>query len=170
MNSIIKDSALRKGLIFVSRWFLLAALLLSACGLPAPAAQPNSTVTPSLASTFTVAPTSTETATPLPPTITPTLAPVAKRVLILSFDGLRADAVLKAPMNNLQALMQTGAYTLGAQTIKPPATLPAHSSMLTGMCPAKTGVDWNDYVPERGVAHGPSLFDLAHAAGLETDM
>jgi predicted AlkP superfamily pyrophosphatase or phosphodiesterase len=95
---------------------------------------------------------------------------VARRVLILSLDGLRADAVALSPMPNLMALMQAGAYTLNAQTIQPSATLPAHTSMLTGLCPAKHGVDWNDYLPERGYAKGPSLFDLAHAAGLETVM
>jgi len=95
---------------------------------------------------------------------------VARRVLILSLDGLRADAVAQAPMPNLMALMQNGAYTLNAQTIMPSVTLPAHTSMLTGLCPAKHGVDWNDYLPERGYAKGPSLFDLAHAAGLETVM
>ncbi|HLO17430.1 MAG TPA: alkaline phosphatase family protein, partial [Anaerolineales bacterium] len=49
-------------------------------------------------------------------------------------------------------------------------TLVAHASMLTGMCPSKHGVDWNDYLPERGYAQGTDLFDIAHAAGLQTDM
>jgi predicted AlkP superfamily pyrophosphatase or phosphodiesterase len=91
-------------------------------------------------------------------------------VLIISIDGLRPDAIALAPMPNLQALMQTGAYSLTAQTIFPSATLPAHASMLTGLCPAKHGVDWNDYLPERGYAKGTDLFDLAHAAGLKTVM
>jgi predicted AlkP superfamily pyrophosphatase or phosphodiesterase len=38
------------------------------------------------------------------------------------------------------------------------------------MCPSKHGVDWNDYIPEKGVAKGTDLFDLAHAAGLQTVM
>jgi phosphopentomutase len=42
--------------------------------------------------------------------------------------------------------------------------------MLTGMCPSKHGVDWNDYLPERGYAQGVDLFDIAHAAGLRTEM
>jgi hypothetical protein len=40
--------------------------------------------------------------------------------------------------------------------------------MLTGLCPDRHGVDWNDYLPERGYALGTDLFDLAHAAGLRT--
>jgi predicted AlkP superfamily pyrophosphatase or phosphodiesterase len=91
-------------------------------------------------------------------------------VLIISIDGLRPDAIALAPMPNLQALMQTGAYSLTAQTIFPSVTLPAHTSMLTGLCPAKHGVTWNDYLPEKGYAKGPSLFDIAHTAGLKTVM
>jgi predicted AlkP superfamily pyrophosphatase or phosphodiesterase len=91
-------------------------------------------------------------------------------VIILSIDGLRPDAIELAPMPNLIELMQGGAYTLSARTIFPSATLPAHSSMLTGLCPEKHGVDWNDYIPERGYAIGGDLFDLVHAAGLQTAM
>ena len=149
---------------------LLAALLLSACQVAIPGGTPTPTLLPSLTATFTETSTPTGTATSLPPTATVTPAPLVKRILILSLDGLRADAVTQSPMLNLMALMQNGAYTLNAQTIFPSATLPAHASMLTGLCPAKHGVDWNDYLPERGFAKGPSLFDLAHSAGLETDM
>jgi predicted AlkP superfamily pyrophosphatase or phosphodiesterase len=42
--------------------------------------------------------------------------------------------------------------------------------MLTGLCPDQHGVDWNDYLPERGRANGDSVFDLAHRAGLKTVM
>ena len=42
--------------------------------------------------------------------------------------------------------------------------------MLTGLCPSKHGVDWNDYLPDKGFANGTDLFDLAHAAGLVTIM
>jgi predicted AlkP superfamily pyrophosphatase or phosphodiesterase len=73
-------------------------------------------------------------------------------------------------MSNLISLMQGGAFSLGAQTVFPSVTLPAHASMLGGMCPSKHGVLWNEYIPERGYAEGTDLFDLVHAAGLETIM
>jgi predicted AlkP superfamily pyrophosphatase or phosphodiesterase len=73
-------------------------------------------------------------------------------------------------MPNLTSLMQSGAFSLGAQTVFPSLTLVAHASMLGGMCPSKHGVDWNDYLPERGYAQGTDLFDLAHAAGFRTVM
>lgn len=124
----------------------------------------------------TATPTSTITPTPtqtLIPTITPTITPTPtpkKRVIILSIDGLRPDAIELAPMPNLMELMKSGAYSLTAQTIFPSSTLPSHSSMLTGLCPKKHGVDWNDYIPENGIAQGIDLFDIAQEAGLQTVM
>jgi predicted AlkP superfamily pyrophosphatase or phosphodiesterase len=109
------------------------------------------------------------TETPLP-TITSTPAPGFERVLIVSFDGLRPDAIVEAEMDNVLSLMQTGAYTFGAQTIMPSSTLPSHASMLVGTCPEKHIVRWNEYVPENGFARGTDIFDLAHAAGLRTVM
>ncbi|HRJ54865.1 MAG TPA: alkaline phosphatase family protein [Anaerolineales bacterium] len=117
--------------------------------------------------TTTLLPTATPT---LEPTLTPTPAPLARRVLILSIDGLRPDAIPLAPMPNLTALMQTSAYSLTVQTTFPSATLPAHVSMFSGQCPEKHGVNWNDYLPENGYAQVTDLFDIAHAAGLQTVM
>ena len=151
--------------------FTLALLFLGSC-LPA-----VSTPEPSP----TVAPVYTATSTPFQPLVDtpttvivqePTATPISRpaRVLILSIDGLRPDAIELTPMRNLQTLMKEGAYSLVSQTIFPSATLPAHSSMLTGLCPDKHGVDWNDYLPDRGFASGTDIFDLAHAAGLRTVM
>jgi predicted AlkP superfamily pyrophosphatase or phosphodiesterase len=73
-------------------------------------------------------------------------------------------------MPNLTALLQSSAYSLGAQTVFPSVTLVSHASMLVGVCPSKHGVNWNDYLPEMGYAQGTDLFDIAHAAGLRTYM
>ena len=73
-------------------------------------------------------------------------------------------------MPNVYALMQQSVYALDIHTTLPSATLPSHASMLTGMCPDKHGVDWNDYIPDNGFANGPSIFELAHDAGLRTVM
>ena len=138
---------------------------------PSPTPTSAVTATPTLIPTLTLTATPTLSPTPtLTATLTPAPAPHASRVLILSIDGLRPDAILAAPMPNLMALMQTGAYTLNARTIFPSSTLPSHASMLMGVCPSKHGVDWNDYLPENGYAKGTDLFDLAHAAGLQTAM
>jgi len=142
----------------------LAVLSLTSC---LPATYP-ATPTPTFVLSNTLIPTST--VTQLPPTATSTLLPPIQQVLILSIDGLRPDAIAAAPMPNVQALMQAGAFSLTAQTIFPSSTLPAHASMLTGLCPSKHGVDWDYYDLSLGYAKGPSLFDLARTAGLETVM
>jgi predicted AlkP superfamily pyrophosphatase or phosphodiesterase len=157
--------------------FLLALLCLTSClpharGLPAiSTAAPSPTVPP----IFTFTPTPFQPPTvPITPVVAqgPTATPVPRstRVLIISIDGFRPDAIELTPMRNLQALMQEGAYSLVAQTIFPSATLPSHASMLTGMCSDKHGVTWNDYLPKRGYANGTDIFDLAHAARLRTVM
>jgi arylsulfatase A-like enzyme len=137
---------------------IIAAGACQASAVPA-TSTPAPTITPTL--TLTVTPTAT---------ITPTPQPAIKHVIILSIDGLRPDAIQLAPMPNLLELMKTSAYTLTAQTVHPSATLPAHASMLTGLCPSKHGVDWNDYLPEMGIAQGVDLFDIVRAAGLQTVM
>ncbi len=158
---------------------LFSILVLLACQIPAgvpffaPTPTPTLTFTPTLTPTLTATATATLTPTPTEtpsPTPTPTFAPPARRVVIISIDGLRPDAIIPAPMPNLVSLMQSGAFTLGAQTVLPSVTLVSHSSMLGGMCPSKHGVDWNDYLPERGYALGTDLFDIAHAAGMRTYM
>ena len=158
------------------RYFLLLFLLvLPACQLQGPVNLPTQTplptLTPPATATATLTPTVTASPTETPsPTFTATPVPQIRRVLILSIDGLRPDAIALAPMPNLLNLMQTSAFTLTAQTVYPSVTLVSHASMLTGLCPSKHGVNWNDYLPENGYALGTDLFDLAHAAGLETWM
>jgi len=153
----------------------LSLAIIVACLVPYLVAPTSTPPVSTLPSTLTEIPTQTVTATPTtPPTEEPTPTPVpavhAARVLILSVDGLRPDAILSAPMPNLLNLMQTSAQTLNAQTVHPSVTLISHASMLTGMCPSKHGVYWNDYLPLLGYAQGTDLFDLAHAAGMQTVM
>ena len=106
---------------------------------------------------------------PLPPTPTPTpptAAPV--RVVIVSIDGLRADAVQQVNPTNLSALARKGASTWKAQTITPSNTLPSHISMLSGYPPSRHGVTWDDYLPANGVIRVPMVFIAARGAGRRT--
>jgi hypothetical protein len=148
---------------------VLTLLFLLACQISSPVAAIKPTAESS--ATFAPPPSPSETALPTL-TIAATSKPerAIRRVIILSLDGLRPDAIELAPMPNLLELMKTSAYSLTAQTIRPSATLPAHSSMLSGLCPSKHGVDWNDYIPENGIAQGIDLFDLSHAAGMQNLM
>jgi len=134
----------------------------------------NETATATLPPTSTSTPTPSPTATLTPTvTLTPTATPPSMgiaRVIIVSFDGMRPDAIEAAPMPNLISLMNTGAYSLTARTISYAVTLPGHASMLSGMCQAKHGVDWDVTTYYKGYSKGTDIFDLAHAAGLKSVM
>ncbi len=146
----------------------LVIIILQSCGSFASPLPP--TIAPTQAVTLVSSSTPLQPTEVIPATITFTPTPPISRVLIVSFDGLRPDAIAEAKMVNVMSLMQSGAYTLNAQTIMPSTTLPAHASMLTGMCPAKHIVRWNEYVPQNGYARGTDIFDLVHGAGLQTAM
>lgn len=140
------------------------------------------------------APTSTATATPLPsdtpttlPTLTPTPIPTQtpeiiveqsvlgsradiRHVVIISIDGLRADALAQSDTPVLDGLIAQGAYSDSAETVVPSVTLVGHASMLGGMTPENHGIYWNINAPELGKINGPTLFSVAHDAGLTSAM
>lgn len=157
----------------MSRTQFIIILCLTAFACQMPAIPILATQTPTLPPTATVTSTPAQTLTPTPtltPSMTPTPAPLARRVLILSIDGFRPDAIQLAPMPFLTTLLIRSAYSLNAQTVYPSITLVAHTSMLSGQCPAKHKVDWNDYIPKNGYAQVTDLFDITHAAGMKTVM
>ena len=148
-------------------WILtLAAILLQSCGSFSLVPPPIQLEAAPVILTETPIPSSTPSPVPLPtetpiPTATSTPLPTADRVLIVSFDGLRPDAIAEADMLNVMSLMQNGAYTMSAQTIMPSLTLPAHASMLVGTCPAKQSlqVTWaNVRSADRSIAWWRKLF------------
>ena len=110
------------------------------------------------------APPSAASAVPTPTAAT--LAPV--RVVIVSVDGLRPDALQQVNPPNLRALLAKGAYTWQAQTITPSNTLPSHVSELTGYPPARHGITWDDYLPANGAIKVPTIFIAARKAGRRT--
>ena len=155
-------------------FFLFLSLFFFSCA-PAATIAPLRTDAPGRVSTPLPSPTRTPTLTPSPtlvlsatPTFTPT--PIPPKVVIISIDGLRPDALLQADAPNIKALAQRGSYTWKAQTVFPPVTLPAHASMLSGYPPEAHGITWNDYQPARGTITVTTLFSLTHAAGLRTVM
>jgi len=96
--------------------------------------------------------------------------PRIRHVVIVSFDGLRPDAIDAAKTPTLDRLRREGAVALNARTITPSITLPSHASMLSGVSPAKHKVNWNSYQPKRGFISVPTCMDIAHHAGLSTAM
>jgi predicted AlkP superfamily pyrophosphatase or phosphodiesterase len=107
------------------------------------------------------------TAVPTPVAAAPTPPPDPKVVLI-SIDGLRADALAKAQAPEIRKLMARGVYTMRGRTILPSMTLPAHTSMVTGLDPSVHKVVWDDFRPEKGTIDRPTIFTIAHAAGKRT--
>jgi len=91
-----------------------------------------------------------------------------RQVIIISIDGLRPDALLQADTPNLDLLWQNGAYTWRAQTVNPSITLPAHTSMISGLDVPRHRLSWNEYRPERGYIGVPTIFSMAKARGLRS--
>lgn len=85
-----------------------------------------------------------------------------RHVVILSFDGARADAIRQVMP---AALLARAAYSFEAQTILPSTTLPAHASMVTGLDPDGHGVRFNVWVPGSGYLSVPTVFSLVTAQG-----
>jgi len=90
------------------------------------------------------------------------------KVLLISIDGLRSDAIEAARATNLLALACRGARSSQARTVDPTLTLPSHASMISGHAPEAHGLLWNGWQP--GHIQVPTVFGVAHAAGLRTVM
>jgi len=89
-------------------------------------------------------------------------------VVIIIVDGLRPDLISAERTPTLQRLVDEGASTLDARTVRPSVTLPSITSMLTGLRPADHGVTWNDYDPDMEPVAATTIFDVAHDAGIKT--
>jgi arylsulfatase A-like enzyme len=69
-------------------------------------------------------------------------------------------------MPHIRALMARGSFTFWAHTTDVAITLPSHTSMLTGVTPAKHGIHWNGEDPNKPPPEPqfplvPTLFQLA---------
>lgn len=97
-------------------------------------------------------------------------APRAKHVFIISFDQGNPDLIQQTAMPTFHGMATNGARTWEAFTIVPSTTLPAHTSMLTGVGIQKHQVIWNSYLPTNGLVTVPTIFSLAKERGLKTAM
>jgi predicted AlkP superfamily pyrophosphatase or phosphodiesterase len=105
-------------------------------------------------------------------------------VILISIDGMKPEAVLDAASHglklpNLTAMMHDGVYASGVTGVLPTLTYPSHTTIMTGVSPAKHGIysnttfdplnkntiGWYWYTEDIKV---PTLWDAAHAAGLKT--
>lgn len=108
-----------------------------------------------------------------------------RHVVIISIDGLPAYALqdTSIPLPTLRKLAREGAVAEAMEVVNPAVTWPNHTSMVTGVVPAEHGVLYNGLAirgaagepvtvePWRNKAElvaMPTLYDVAHAAGLTT--
>jgi predicted AlkP superfamily pyrophosphatase or phosphodiesterase len=105
-------------------------------------------------------------------------------VILISIDGLKPEYVLSADAHglkipNLRRFVKEGTYSTGVHGVVPTVTYPSHTTILTGVSPAKHGIyanttfdplrknngGWYWYAEDIKV---PTLWDAAREAGLTT--
>ena len=105
-------------------------------------------------------------------------------LVMISVDGMRPDYVTEAEAHgakvpNLQRFLKEGAYAEGVVGVVPTVTYPSHTTLVTGVWPAKHGIlanttfdplqknqgGWYWYTEDIRV---PTLWDVAAAAGRTT--
>ncbi|MCX2478280.1 ectonucleotide pyrophosphatase/phosphodiesterase [Pedobacter sp. MC2016-15] len=84
-------------------------------------------------------------------------AQTAKHVIFLTIDGFRPDFYLDSKWHtpNLRALMKDGAYAKGVNSVFPSVTYPSHTTIITGVQPAKHGVFYNNVFTPDGAKQQP---------------
>jgi predicted AlkP superfamily pyrophosphatase or phosphodiesterase len=105
-------------------------------------------------------------------------------VVLISIDGLKPDYVLEADKHglkipNLRRLVAEGAHASGVTGVLPTVTYPSHTTMVTGVAPARHGIianspfdtfsknlnGWYWYAED---IKGPTLWDACAKAGITT--
>ena len=87
-------------------------------------------------------------------------SPIVRRVVVVSIDGLRLDALRPDWMPNLTRVADRGVVAEGARCVVPSRTIPNHISMVTGKFPAAHGFLTNEF--EGRYAAG-TLFEILAA-------
>jgi predicted AlkP superfamily pyrophosphatase or phosphodiesterase len=85
------------------------------------------------------------------------VAQTAKHVIFLTIDGFRPDFYLDSGWQtpNLHALMKDGAYAKGVNSVFPSMTYPSHTTLVTGVQPAKHGIYYNNIFTPDGARQQP---------------
>jgi predicted AlkP superfamily pyrophosphatase or phosphodiesterase len=110
--------------------------------------------------------------------------PSRPAVILISIDGLKPEYVLDADAHGLKIpalrrFLREGAYSTGVHGVVPTVTYPSHTTLITGVSPAKHGIyanttfdplrknfgGWYWYAEDIKV---PTLWDAAADAGLVT--
>lgn len=107
------------------------------------------------------------------PDVLPEAPPQPKkrwRVVIVSEDGMRPDALdpIRTPIH--VAVAKAGMVAPRAHTVRPSETLCSHASMLSGFAVADHKMTFDGFYPQRGQIQLPTIFAIAREHGLSTAM
>ena len=100
-----------------------------------------------------------------------------KHVILISIDGLHPDMYLDPawPVPNLHRMMKEGFYADHMLSVLPSFTYPAHTAMITGALPARSGIYFNQPLGNHGewywdakAIKTPTLWQALKAQGLTT--
>lgn len=86
-----------------------------------------------------------------------------EKVILISIDGTRADAVDACQNPYTQQLKKMGSYAPQASSVQPSVTLPCHMSMFHSVTPMRHGIMTNIYTPQVRPING--LFEQVKNAG-----
>ena len=108
----------------------------------------------------------------------------SRYVVLISLDGLPSWALDDPylPMPTLRALAARGASAAGMRPVNPTVTWPNHTTLITGVTPAKHGVLFNGvlkrdpgvpprvepWLPRDEMVRGRTLYDVVHERGMTT--
>jgi predicted AlkP superfamily pyrophosphatase or phosphodiesterase len=108
-----------------------------------------------------------------------------KHVVVISLDGFPAYSLQdpKTPVPTLRKLIAQGATARRMTTVNPTVTWPNHTAIVTGVDASYHGLLVNGtltrtnawppvkvepWLPKEGMVHAPTVYDIAHHAGLTT--
>lgn len=77
-----------------------------------------------------------------------------KKVILISIDGMRADALKLCGGETLDYLKSISTHTFSARTVFPSITLPCHLSLFYGVTPQRHGIISNHFVPQVHTVRG----------------
>jgi predicted AlkP superfamily pyrophosphatase or phosphodiesterase len=108
----------------------------------------------------------------------------SRHVVLISLDGFPSWALDDPylPVPTLRKLAAHGALARGMRPVNPTVTWPNHTTLISGVTPAKHGVLYNGllkrdpgvpprvepWLPRDEMVHAPTLYDVAHKRGMTT--
>ena len=104
----------------------------------------------------------------------------SQHVVLVSIDGFRPDFYMEAkwPAPNMKWMAENGAKAEGVRGVYPSVTYPSHTTLITGVKPARHGIYYNSPFEEKGQTGAwywyeneikvPTLWDAVRAKGMKS--